>query len=331
MKISLKQQGFTLIELMIAIALGLLIVAAGLSLFINGLKSSRMQEGILQVQDSGIFGLDYIADQVRLANYANVENRSLNEQTPLGGVVLSTGLPDALNVNMAVGNANATTAYTQAVLTQSSGTATGAWVGLSNTDLGSDQLTIQFVAPEAMHNCEGEDVRQGDRVIQRYFLRADSHRENYDSNLPRLSLACDANTPTVTTQAVQAQPAVIQGFSADNMGEIIMPDVDYFGFLLGARINNNFQYYTVNQYRTAVAAARVANSTVPAIEIIKMAVLVKSADEVRSADIDPTQPFNILGQTVRLKAPTTTTQQNRFARRVYIKTIAIRNGLGDRL
>lgn len=327
-----KQKGFTLVELMISIALGLLIVAAGLSLFINGLKGSKMQEGVLQVQDSGIFGLEYIADHVRLANYANVENRTLNEQTPFGGVVLSTGLAGS-NVNLAVGNVNATAAFATNVLTQSSGTANADWKGASNTDVGSDQLTIQFVAPKNMHNCEGAEVRKGDLVVQRYFVREDKTRTSYDSNLPKLSLACDANTPTIAANPVQAKPAVLTGFSANNEGEIILQDIDYFGFLLGARTKNSFQYYTVQQYRNAVKTAREASSTpiIPSIEVIKMAVLIRSPEEVKFSDFDPSVPFTILGSTVKLKSPVTTSKTNRFARRVYVKTIAIRNALGDRL
>lgn len=323
------QAAFTLVELLIAITLGLIIVAAGLSLFINGLRGSQMQQGAMQVQDSGIFGLEYIANQVRLANYANVENRSLNDQTPFGGVVLTTGLPSATNVNLAVGAGNNTTLLTNTALTQSSG-ATG-WTGSSNVNIGSDQLTVQFVAPMDMFNCEGAAVRKGDRVIQRYFVRQDANRTNYDTNLQRLSLACDANTPTATTAAVQSNPTVVNGFSAAQNGEIIMPDVDYFGFLLGVRIDGGLQYFTVNQYKTAAAAARTATpvKAAPAIELIKIAVLVKSSDDVKFSDINPNQTYSILGQTITLKAPATQTKTNKFARRVYVKTIALRNALGD--
>lgn len=336
------QYGFTLIELMIAIALGLLIVAAGLSLFINGLKGSKMQEGVLQIQDSGIFGLDYIADQVRLANYANVENRDLNDQTPFGGIVFTAGLPTATNVNLAVGKANKTTSFTIKDVTQTSGTN---WTGLSNTDIGSDQLTIQFIAPKDMFNCEGDEVRKGDRVVQRYFVRTDSTRPAYDTNLPRLSLACDANTPTALTSEVQPYPEWITGFQDSNIGEVIIPDIDYFGFILGARTGNAFQYFTVPEFKAAATAARTQETArladpnkkndppikVPSVEIIKMAVLLKSPEEIHTGDINPDLPFTILGKTVKLKKPTTATKKNKFARRVYIKTIAIRNGLGDRL
>lgn len=41
-----KQYGFTLIELMIALVLGLIIVAAGIQLFITGQRSLSMQQGL---------------------------------------------------------------------------------------------------------------------------------------------------------------------------------------------------------------------------------------------------------------------------------------------
>ena len=324
------QQGFTLVELMISIALGLIVVAAGLSLFINGLKGSKLQEGVLNIQDSGIFGLEYVADHVRLANYENVENRSLHDQTPLGGVVFSTGIPGTANVNLAVGNANTTTAYSTTILTQSADV--DGWDAVGNTDRQSDQLTIQFIAPQNMHNCEGESVFRGDRVVQRYFLRVDTNSTAYDQNLPRYGLACDANTPAESAESVQANPGFLTGFSIGNGGEIIIPDVDYFGFLLGARVGNDFRYYTVQEYRDAVAAARLMpNPQVPAVEVIKMSVLVKSSNEIAGSEIDPNKTYSILGRDIKLKKPAAVNKQNKFARQVYVKTIGLRNALGDRL
>lgn len=324
------QQGFTLVELMISIALGLIVVAAGLSLFINGLKGSKLQEGVLNIQDSGIFGLEYVADHVRLANYANVENRNLHDQTPFGGIIFSTGLPSSTNVNLAAGNKNNTTPYATNILTQSSD-AQG-WTSLGNTDRGSDQLTIQFVAPQNMHNCEGESVFRGDRVVQRYFLRVDTNSTAYDQNLPRYGLACDANTPAESAESVQANPGFLTGFSIGNGGEIIIPDVDYFGFVLGARVGNDFRYFTVKEYKDALAAARLTPTPVlPTIEVIKMSILVKSANEISGSEIDPNKTYSILGQDIKLKKPKSANRQNKFARQVYVKTIGIRNALGDRL
>ena len=63
-----KQVGFTLIELMISIALGLIVVAAAILLFLTGQKSVAMQKGMAELQDNANFGLNYITRDIRLAN-----------------------------------------------------------------------------------------------------------------------------------------------------------------------------------------------------------------------------------------------------------------------
>jgi type IV pilus assembly protein PilW len=78
------QKGFTLIELMVALVLGLLVSAAAVQLFTGSILSTRMQQANDELQNSGIFGLDYIVRDIRLANYENINNPELNEQTPWG-------------------------------------------------------------------------------------------------------------------------------------------------------------------------------------------------------------------------------------------------------
>lgn len=66
------QKGFTLIELMVALVLGLLVSAAAVQLFTGSILSTRMQQANDELQNSGIFGLDYIVRDIRLANYENI-------------------------------------------------------------------------------------------------------------------------------------------------------------------------------------------------------------------------------------------------------------------
>lgn len=319
----IKQKGLTLVELMIAISLGLLIVAAGLFIFLNSLKNTRLQDGVAQVQDGGIFGLEYLANQIRLANYGNIENRALNEETSRGGIILTTGLPTQSNVNLAVGNGIETTAFDKNIVTKSG--------GLSNVNLASDQLTIQFVAPNDMHNCEGEDVFKGDRVVQRYFLRRETQKVNHDEKVVSLGLACVASAPAESASTVNAQPKILSDFKSSLTGEVIIPNVDYFGILLGARIGTSYRYYTVDEYSKAVQDARATKleQEIPAIEMIKLAVLIRSQDEVKTAPITLTQ-YEILGHNISLNTPVTTNKTNKFVRNVYVTTIALRNAFGDK-
>jgi type IV pilus assembly protein PilW len=313
------QAGFTLVELMVALALGLLISAAAIQLFLGGLLTSRMQQANAELQNSGVFGLDYVARDLRLANYINTDFPELNEQTPWGGVVLTARTAALSNANIPI--PAAAPFISQGLLSHSPGdtvsTVANEWQGLSNVSLASDQLTIQFVAPNAMVNCEGANVQAGDYVIQRYFVRRADAAATTGTDY---GLACDANTPNATAVA---EPTTITGFGG--AGELVMPRVDHFAVQLGVRNEaGNMAYYTINQYRTA-AAARTAATTPPRIVSVKMAVLVRSTDNTRNNDIDLTRSINILNQNVTLTDTT-----NRFARRVYSTAVTFRNGLGER-
>ncbi|KXO80229.1 pilus assembly protein PilW [Acinetobacter venetianus] len=324
---ALFQQGFTLVELMVALALGLLISAAAVQLFLGGVLTSRMQEANAELQNSGVFGLDYVARDIRLSNYINTDFPNLNEQTPWGGVVLTARTATLTDANIPI--PVSAPFISAGLLSHSVGTGESVsstqneWQGLSNVNLPSDQLTIQFVAPNAMVNCEGENVQQGDYVIQRYFMRRANAVQTSGTDY---GLACDANTPTPTGTTPVAEPNSITGFGG--AGELIMPRVDHFTVLLGTKNEvGNLAYYTINQYRNVAASARTAATPIepPRIVSVKLAVLVRSTDNTRNNDIDLSRNFNILNQSVSLNDTNT-----KFARRVYSTTVTFRNGLGEK-
>ncbi|WP_349928513.1 PilW family protein [Acinetobacter sp. A1-4-2] len=296
----LHQLGFTLVELIIALALGLLITAAATQLFLGGIVSARIQQANAELQDSGVFGLDYMARDIRLANYGNINNPELTNTTQLGGIVLSQGASGSVNVPKDIGDSSVTLQ------------------GLtSNVSEKSDQLTIQFSAPNDMFNCEGEEVKTGEYVIQRYFLRKDNNGEEKD-----LVLACDANKKGAMSVTN------ITDFGGTQLGQVIMPRVDHLRFYLGTMTKNDSDvisttYYTINEYITVANAARNAGQLVPRITSIKAAVIVRSVDNTNNQLVDPTKPIQFLDKSVTL------TNQTKHLRRVYMTTIAIRNGMGD--
>lgn len=318
-----NQAGFTLIELMIVIVLGLLITAAAMQLFMGGSLSYRLQQNVAEVQDGGIFGVDYITQQIQLANYGNADYLALNDQTPRGGVVFTSGLANAANVNInsLVGSKKIENIY----LSQSAGAA--GWTGLSNTNTASDQLTIQFIAPVDMFNCEGEKVFKGDRIVQRYFLRSYRSEETDDANVASLGLACDANDPNELVN-VSTTPTDLRGFGiATQLGQIIIPRVDQFKVQVLAKSGPNYRYYTLNEYREAAIANRAATPALdaPEIQLIKLAVLVRSQTKTETNAINPAKSFVMLGDTVTLKTASSG-NSNRYAREVYETTISLRNG-----
>lgn len=159
--------GFTLVELMIALALGLVIVAAAVMLFLTGQKSYVLQAGMSDLQDNANFGLNYIVKDIRLTNL-NAAKAGINDETQYGGVVLTSSVnatktpavpatptvaPIPLsNLFRTIVGASAGVS----VLSRSGGIA--GWAGASNVDLSSggsllsDQLTIQYTPQYVLNN-----------------------------------------------------------------------------------------------------------------------------------------------------------------------------------
>lgn len=166
-----SQHGYTLIELMVALALGLLISAAAIQLFITSQTTFTLQQGGADIQDSSIFGLELISRNARMANHGG-GRPVVNDFTPLGGIVF-TADPTATETTIT----NAPTVNLQSVqlddaavplglLTRGQGLTVGAtanhWTGVSNASVvgtgaaQSAQLVIQYRAPQDMFDCEGQ-------------------------------------------------------------------------------------------------------------------------------------------------------------------------------
>ncbi|MDQ9020632.1 PilW family protein [Acinetobacter sichuanensis] len=312
-----KQIGFTLIELMVAIVLGLLISAAAVQIFINSSFSTKLQQGVAETQDSGIFGLDMVLQYIQLANYGNPDNLAITDQTPRGGIVFTSGVANTTNVNIksTVAGAKIEDAY----LSQSA-------IGPSNASVASDQLTIQFVAPIDMFNCEGEKVFKNDLIVQRYFLRSYNASNQDDTNVASLGLACDANTPANTAAGVNRDPTTLTGFgTSSSTGEILIPRVDQMTIQLLTKAGNIYRYYTLNDYKTAVELSRVNKTALPEIVMVKMAVLTRSNDKNNSPYVNPSKTFKMLGENVTLKTASSG-NNNKYAREVYEIAVSLRNG-----
>ena len=321
-----KQIGFTLIELMISLALGLIVVAAAILLFLTGQKSVAMQKGVAELQDNANFGLNYITKDIRLANL-NVKSATINDQSPYGGVVLSSSNTEA-NTNVYL-----TSAALAANLVSKGGLTSNVVENSSGTAVNSDQLVIQYLPQYVLDDkgtastaddelvggfdCEGNELRFNKAttglqiVVQRYFLRTDTNKASNEGS--PLALACDAGYYSLNT------PNTIVGYGGS--GEIIMKRVDHFRVLLGVQYANGaHRYFSIPSYM-ALTAPR------PRILSIQLGVLSRSTQSMGGDSlIKADQTFQVLDQTVKLKAMT----DPKYIRQVVSQTIALRNALGER-
>lgn len=73
-----KQQGISLIELMISMVIGLILLAGVIGIFLSSQQAYRAQEASSRVQESGRFALDIIAHDARLAGYTGCGSNYFN-------------------------------------------------------------------------------------------------------------------------------------------------------------------------------------------------------------------------------------------------------------
>lgn len=336
MKIYTKQTGFTLIELMISLVLGLLISAIALQLFLTSQRSITVQQAMMNLQSSALFGLGSVINSIRLANL-NSSQPYIKDDVLYGGVVLSPA--NISNNKDADGNLNFT--INDNLLSRGG-------IGESNLkDQTSDQLVIQYkVSTPNQFDCEGTGLTVSDYVVERYFLRKDTNRN--DPNKP-LALACKATRYTEDTAKTNTTLSGLNG-----NGEIIIPRVDHFSVRLGVAYDGAnadcdaitiikkvpkengkeedvienieadsrldcFSYMDIEDYRTLTGEK-------PQIVSIQIGLLVRSTDTVGNNNFfDADQPYNVLNTSAILNPDN---KNNLYLRSVVTQTIAIRNGFG---
>ncbi len=334
-----NQQGFTLIELMIALTLGLILIAAAVRLLLSGQVGYRIQQGAGDVQDSAVFGLDLITHEIMAANLG--ARLVMTDNSPWTGIVM-TGSNTSNGVE--VGNLRGLTVGA-GLVTLSDGSTTAsapAWTGLSNVikttggALASDQLVIQYRVPNGgTKDCEGNTVsgptvdangkNQDTVLVERFFLRADTIKAgNETTDAQAIVLACNAGNYAIPA-ATDASPNTIKTKTAiawnstnyGTAGTSLMNRVDYFHVLLGTQNGSSIKYQTPAQYMTGHSDI-VDKLPIVAVQI---GVIVRANNTINSGQLKAADTYQVLDQAVKIdKDP------DKYIRKVYTQTIFLRNG-----
>lgn len=69
-----KQSGLSLVELMVALVLGLLLSAGVITIFISAKQDYQVQDAVSQVQENGRFSLEFLSNDIRMAGYTGCSN-----------------------------------------------------------------------------------------------------------------------------------------------------------------------------------------------------------------------------------------------------------------
>lgn len=339
-------RGFTLIELMIALVLGLLISAAALQIFYTSSVNSRRQEASSQIQDNAIFGFSQMQKNLRRTNYGakptgTRDEYFMNHLTPQGGVVLTAPeAPEDASDNWLEGNLSGLTLggdpISEDLLSSSaSGSSISNLDGIAN----SDQLTIQYqLGQDGSFDCEGAAIPRDFYVIERYFVRMDttvtpatpglacaSAIYGYDESVAGSADGLDITTYTVPGETT----ATNNNLSGD--GTVIIPNVDYFRVLLGVSTSTGFATYPEDAliaYMPIPAAASLATQLDDRrIVSLQIGILARSDNPTATSQANSDLSFTVLDKadtalnTAAIAGPT-------YLRSVYETTVLLRNARG---
>ncbi|ELA08613.1 putative pilus assembly protein PilW [Moraxella macacae 0408225] len=331
-------RGFTLIELMVSLVLGLLISAAAVQIYIANARTTTFQKSGSELQDVSVFGIQQLESHIRIANLGN-SRTSINDTTSQGGIVLTGFNLDIVSktTDPKTNEVIQTDEYKDLqLLTRSTGDTkangtTQKWTGVSNmSGTNSDQLTIQYtnITGSEMIDCENNQVDKNAMVIERYFVRQSTQKNG------TLVLACDAGRLVADTskpgQGIKTIQKFTGGDTRDFGGEGMekITNVDQFNVLLGTQqrpIKDPASGKITTQpgmlYLNSYAYNKLTGEK-PPITSVKIGLIVSGSTAVLGNE-DQTA-FELFDQT-QVLTDATKDARSKKVRNVYQSTILLRN------
>lgn len=312
-------QGYTLIELTIAILLGLLITAAATMLFLNSSNNYNIQKAAEDVQDAEVFAVDNMRKEIAMANLGSY--RPIKQETPWTGIIFTTNVTLTSSAGGEGKNLGGNLRGFQIVddyISKSNYLSTkDPLEGISNVNqFNSDQLTISYRAPFNMINCVGSQVAAGSMVIERYYTAVDTATKGTnDPNELSIALWCDAGTftlpPTANPENVSSGA---YGKITLTGGQPIVNRVDTFKVKVGVQKPTGIIYMPISDYIASSGGKYTHDDPVVAVQI---GLITHAANPISMTT--PTT-FKLFGSDVTIKD----TSKN-YIRRVYESTVRIRN------
>jgi type IV pilus assembly protein PilW len=151
---SLKQQGFSLIEVMVAMAIGIILLGAVSYLFIGGQRLNRTQDDVSRIQENGRIAQDILGKAIRLAG-SRTQTQIEEER------YFSVDPNDALKTDRPLTNGT-TTVINPIDIT-------------NNAGAGADSFTVRYHAQlGGERDCSGTTVAADSMIVQTYSINTSS-------------------------------------------------------------------------------------------------------------------------------------------------------------
>lgn len=170
MNMKTLHHGFTIIELMVAMTIGLLVALVVTQAYLSGLGTQQAQTGMSRAQEASRFAFDALAHAFRQAGYRD------NRVDGIPSFCEGTAPPPRLMVR----NGDQTTAINPAAANLSGSSVTL----LNNSDVvrvryyGEGLTSAPFTADGTITDCQGNSIPANTLVEDTYYVKADSGNDN---------------------------------------------------------------------------------------------------------------------------------------------------------
>ena len=138
-KSTIRPGGFSLVEMMISLVLGLMVLGAITALYVGSSQSTQFQASVLRMEENGRIAIDILSRNMRMAGYDYPLNTYDVEQPLIKGTI----------------------------------TPSGALLALPNLKSSADTISIRYEGGNMIRDCLGAPVPEGAHVTNLYGISTD--------------------------------------------------------------------------------------------------------------------------------------------------------------
>lgn len=302
MKLARQQTGFSLIELMIAITLGLMITAMISTIFLAGTRSYTQDDRYARMQENGRFAMQALAQDLAMAGFWGYLTDSLATVAALG---TNCGVTLDLQTPLAVLNSPTASAANSAF----------PCIGTSTFVAGTDVVAIKRVAGGTttsgfVTNAAYLNVDGSSGTLLQYSGTGPTVAQTFWRYTPRIyyirnkTTASGQTVPTLYRKTLNTSLAMVDEEVAEGIDNIQVQ----FGIDTDSTLNGMPNYFTPSPSATDLNKAFVARITVLA----------------RSVDPNPDESYTN-DKTFDLGEGIVGPFNDKFHRYVFATTVALRN------
>ena len=326
-----RQHGVTLVELMIALAIGLLVTVAMLKVYVDASRMYRFNEGLARVQENGRFALEFIRRDARVAGFWGC----YSDATLTNGVSATS---DAY-INVGAGHITGTSddgLNSSDSITFRSATGSGALVtsGMSGT---GDSVTVESVGALSTNtavlisDCEDGDLFQVTGIAGTALAHAAGANANVSPNLNKAYAAgarvYEAREATfcIAPGADPAQPALRRlvnptpGQTCASNGDELLEGIENMQILYGEDTDADADGANGDGTANRYVAFGASGLDIDRIVSVRISLLARSLNNNLTTAPSP-YTFNGIAVT-----PAST---DKYLRKVFTTTITLRNKAG---